>query len=172
MERNLSLLCFENQESIMRQRTTYMIVSIAVVLVLIASACIEENVFINRTDEFPDTLRIGNGQAVLYKKTGAVIRYQETIEDSRCPSNIRCVWAGVARIDIDFYSPAKKKARFPLSIYGYVGLENSDAHKALDTLGYTFRLAALEPYPIDPIGNDYAKYIATIIIVKNESEYP
>ena len=142
-------------------------VVIGVIFLLVGSTCLEKNLLLYKTEEFPDTLVISNGQSVMYKKARALIHYQKTIEDSRCPLNVLCFWEGIASINIEFFTPKTGNVQFPLLIHGYVRLENSDAHVPFDTLGYTFRLAALEPYPVDPVEYDYSKYVATIIILKH-----
>lgn len=154
----------------MQLQLSLKMILISLLLILISTACIEENVFVNRTAEFPDMLTIRNGQSVFYKKANALLRYKETIDDSRCPLNVKCDWEGIAHISIEFSLPKTGNVQFPLAIHGYVGIDNSDAHETLDTLDYTFRLAALEPYPVHPVDNNYSDYVATIIITKNLQE--
>lgn len=59
------------------------------------------------------------------------------INDSRCPSDVVCIWQGEAIVKINVEAPVSGK------------LELSTFHNQADTLGnYSFRLIEVSPYPI------------------------
>lgn len=58
------------------------------------------------------------------------------INDSRCPANAECIWAGMVQIDLIFQSSATDTVR----------LNTMDNQS--DTIGnYIFQLVKVEPYP-------------------------
>lgn len=59
------------------------------------------------------------------------------INDSRCPSDVVCIWQGEAIVTIDVESP----------VVGYLRLSTFDNQK--DTLdSYSFELVDVAPYPV------------------------
>jgi hypothetical protein len=63
------------------------------------------------------------------------------INDSRCPSDVVCVWAGKADVKI--------KVESPFSGNLVLSTMNNGFYKNIDTLGnYSFQLVDVSPYPI------------------------
>ncbi len=63
------------------------------------------------------------------------------INDSRCPSDVICVWEGKADVKIEMESPVK--GNLILSTY------HSNTNTSIDTLGnYSFELIDVSPYPV------------------------
>lgn len=59
------------------------------------------------------------------------------INDSRCPKDVVCVWAGMVEVKLDVETPEKKV----LSLNSYNNLA--------DTIGvYEIRLVEVQPYPV------------------------
>ncbi|HSH20407.1 MAG TPA: hypothetical protein VLA03_08125 [Draconibacterium sp.] len=59
------------------------------------------------------------------------------INDSRCPSDVVCIWEGKADVKIEVASPVKGSIK--LSTYNHL----------LDTIGnYSFELIDVSPYPV------------------------
>lgn len=93
------------------------------------------------------------GQEVQVQGTPLTIRFVGISEDSRCPSDVQCVWAGDA------------VARVVLSSQGTAGTEAS-LHTTLDPksvtfAGYTVRLTAVKPVPRSGTSIPAASYVAT-----------
>ena len=79
------------------------------------------------------------GQEAQVQGTPLTIRFLGISEDSRCPSDVQCVWAGDA------------VARLVITAQGTVGTEAS-LHTTLEPksaafAGYTVRLTAVKPVP-------------------------
>ncbi len=91
------------------------------------------------------------GESVTLQDGGAVISVQ-SVEDSRCPVNLMCFWAGIARVSCKL-----SDIPFALSIYS----------EAVDTLlsGYRVELTSVDPWPTaqsTPAQEDYVvKFIVT-----------
>jgi len=50
---------------------------------------------------------LGIGESVTIENTGITITFEDVLEDSRCPINAACVWAGNARIQLAVNTPAR-----------------------------------------------------------------
>lgn len=138
------------------------ICSLFMFLTLIATCDNEEskNVFININEIF--TLKCG--ESVTVKPDNFDIGFCEVISDSRCPTNLRCFWEGVAEIKVWICEPGQAANFLKLPIYGYVALEDTMRHVIVDTLGYQLSLLQLDPYPYEHEERDYSEYEATIFI--------
>ncbi len=77
------------------------------------------------------------------------------INDSRCPSDVICVWAGKADVKINVLSPVSGK------------IDVSTFNNPVDTLGnYTFTLIDVSPYPISTKTIRLEDYVVTLKIQK------
>ena len=94
---------------------------------------------------------IDNGQLVL--------KFQEVTEDSRCPANVVCVWAGQAKVQIAVSYEGQDPALRELV------LDSTGASNNSISLGdYQVQLVALNPYPGTPAGTDPSDYVATFSV--------
>ena len=77
-----------------------------------------------------------------YRSADHLLKFIITeINDSRCPSDVVCVWEGKADVKIEVESPVK--GNFILSTY------HSNTNSSIDTLGnYSFQLIDVSPYPV------------------------
>ncbi len=48
----------------------------------------------------PEAVTVKAGQQRLAKKAKLKIKFVSVVEDSRCPENVQCVWAGNAKITV------------------------------------------------------------------------
>jgi len=118
-----------------------------------------------------DTLVLNYGESATARSGGIRITFSDVLEDGRCPSNVVCCWEGIAKIKITLKERLDKTTNIVLPIYGYVSIENSLRHVAVDTLGYRLMLMQLDPYPEDPVEPEfYASYQATIFIEINQEK--
>ncbi len=83
------------------------------------------------------------------------VRFVEMVEDSRCPADVECIWAGNAKIHLE----VKQRGRTEM-----VTLEMMNA-TAVVIGGYSFKLTELTPVPRSNVRIDPSKYIATIDVV-------
>jgi hypothetical protein len=74
------------------------------------------------------------------------IEFQQVLEESRCPSDAVCIWAGRARIGLLLQTTADS-VRLELVIPGFVAQSDTLAHQPVDTIGYRITLLQLDPYP-------------------------
>lgn len=86
-------------------------------------------------------------------KGGLRVQFVEMVEDSRCPTDAVCVWAGNAKIRIRVTKNGRSKV---LELNS--GLEPRTATFA----GYSFELKALTPEPRSNVRIDPNGYVAKI----------
>lgn len=71
--------------------------------------------------------------------TGIRIKFLNVAEDSRCPTGVNCIWAGVARIKIRLRKNGKAAKDFELN--------TNQTDKTAIFEGHELKLAALTPHP-------------------------
>ena len=73
------------------------------------------------------------------------------IEDSRCPINVECVWAGNAVVHLEFDNNVDTSITYQANL----------ANK-LVLLGYEFSVDSITPYPVEPTDDGPYKVYMTI----------
>ncbi|HLA64729.1 MAG TPA: hypothetical protein VK610_09900 [Rhodothermales bacterium] len=73
------------------------------------------------------------------------VTFTAVLEDSRCPSNVNCVWEGRATANLTI-STGGRTGGVNVTIPGLVGAGEGE-REPVDALGYRFSLQALNPYP-------------------------
>lgn len=90
----------------------------------------------------PDTLNLRLGQQKFVSNGKLTVKFLSVVEDSRCPINARCIWAGNAKIRV---SVAKGRAAARI-----IELETRSGQDGVTMYGYRFTLANLSPHPGEP----------------------
>ena len=101
----------------------------------------------------PQTVRVGVNKEKAIGKTKLRIKFIEFIEDSRCPVDVECIWAGNAKIKVRITSRGVSRV---------LTLDTLGSEKATVAHGYTFRLTGLTPVPRSNVRIDPSGYVATI----------
>lgn len=101
-------------------------------------------------------------------------RFVNVTEDSRCPSDVQCVWAGQVSILVETIraSSGDVVGDFTLTVVAGGGAGFNDSSTA-SVEGYVVKLASVEPYPVSTKTIQLSEYIATLIVFKadaNDSE--
>lgn len=87
---------------------------------------------------------------------GIKIEFEEVLEDSRCPVNVQCVWAGQARVKVNVSSVDMPEESLDL----IVGKKEKDVLCVAD--GYVLKAMNLNPYP-DTTNEENKKYVLFIL---------
>ena len=87
----------------------------------------------------PGTLVLAPGESARIEGRDVAVRFTRVLEDSRCPREVTCVWAGRARVAIEVGRDGQPARSFELE----VGAASVDAE------GLRLTAEALEPYPRD-----------------------
>lgn len=109
--------------------------------------------------------KLGFDQTATIEPEGLVIRFLDVLEDSRCPANVVCVWAGRIKILVGVEKDGVALGRFELALEG----AREDLATA-DVGGYLVQLRAVNPYPgtagtETPVKKE--SYVATLIVFKS-----
>jgi hypothetical protein len=90
--------------------------------------------------EVPKILvKIALGETVTFKK--ASVKFLKVVEDSRCPSDVNCIWEGQAIVLVEVTEAGKETQKVEL-LYGKrknISLFSSE--------GYSLEGMSLKPYP-------------------------
>jgi hypothetical protein len=81
------------------------------------------------------------------------VKFIEVVEDGRCPSDVRCVWAGNAKIKLHFSKGSDKEE---------VELNTTIKPRTIEFGGYRFKLTGLAPYPRSNVRINRLGYVATL----------
>jgi hypothetical protein len=100
------------------------------------------------------TIQIGKKKSV--DKGRLQISFISVLEDSRCPMNARCIWAGNARIKL-----LVSRGRGPTRA---VELNTGDDPQTVSVFGYTLELVDLKPHKGDP--SPVAKKTSAVISLR------
>ena len=108
-----------------------------------------------RTEE---TTRIQVNREKRLAKSRMNIRFVELVEDSRCPTDTNCVWAGNAKIKVRVSKNGRSEV---------IALDtNGPKQYATTQDGYSVKLVGLTPTPRSNVRINRNGYIATLEIIK------
>ncbi|MFX0185674.1 MAG: hypothetical protein ACFE95_21525 [Candidatus Hodarchaeota archaeon] len=95
------------------------------------------------------------GESVFIKDHGIKLKFVDVLSDSRCPSDVVCVWEGTVSLMINIQYNSKDLGNFILN--------SSNLHKA-SFMGYYVKFKELEPYPISTEIIPKTSYHATFVV--------
>jgi hypothetical protein len=107
----------------------------------------------------PFKLKIGQQAAIDSEKIA--ISLLNVTEDSRCPSDVVCVWQGQASVKVSAKVNGTDAGQFVLTIGG-----NEKPSAAFGGGRYLARLSSLEPYPVSTSQTKPEDYVATLMVSK------
>lgn len=122
-------------------------------LLLPASAC--SHVPTGPSAPLGAPFRVGVGQSVRLESAGFELGFDQVLEDSRCPADAICVWAGTARLKAWLRAAGEPRREIELKTF---------PKAPLATFGYTVEVEALEPFPYSNVRIDPRGYVATLIV--------
>lgn len=111
-------------------------------------------------ETFPESFTIGLGSEFkinneYFSSDKSLIFSITEINDSRCPSDVICVWEGKADVKIEVTNPVR--GSILLSTYKH----------QIDTIGnYSFELKNISPYPISTKAIKLKEYSVTLKILE------
>jgi hypothetical protein len=104
-----------------------------------------------------ETLRVQVNKEKRFAKSRLSVRFVELVEDSRCPTDTNCIWAGNAKIKIRV---SKNGRSHDLT------LDTNGPNQAAIAEGYSIKLISLTPEPRSNIRVNRNGYVATFEAVK------
>ena len=111
-------------------------------LLLLIAAFLVFGGVVDTNAQTEETVRITLGQRKTADRGRITIVFRSVLEDSRCPMNARCVWAGNAKIRI---SVSKGRSRPQI-----IELNSGTEPRVVSAFGYEFELVDLRPQKGDP----------------------
>ncbi len=118
-------------------------------LVVLLVSCEGEGI-IGPTGEIDTPFDLKLGQSITLIPDGIEVGFERVLGDSRCPSNVVCVWEGVAHLRLWLLRPGSDTVFVTAPIYGYVTKTDTARHVAVEAMGYWIKVLQLDPYPTYP----------------------
>jgi len=88
---------------------------------------------------------------------GLKIKFVNVTEDSRCPSDVTCVWQGQAKILVNIEKNGQSLGNFSL---GSIVNDKKDTVQTFDH--YFIQLVKVDPYPISTKKTELLDYVVTL----------
>jgi hypothetical protein len=104
-----------------------------------------------------ETIRVQINKEKRFPRSKLSVRFVELVEDSRCPTDTNCVWAGNAKIKVRVRAHGRSHD---------LTLDTNGANQTVTAEGYTIKLIALTPEPRSNIRINRNGYVATFEAVK------
>lgn len=101
------------------------------------------------------------GQIAYLRSEGIEIKFSKVIEDSRCPTNVTCIWAGRVIIGLDIIKNGRFFSTLMLTLSPG---DDASATQSFDK--YTVKLKEVFPYPKSGQTIVIEDYIAKIVVSK------
>lgn len=98
---------------------------------------------------------------VTLKREGLQIRFAVVKEDSRCPADVKCIWAGNAAVQLDVSIRGRGRKSLTLNTNGGSSLVDENHYR-----GYTVKLVELSPYPRSTKNIAAGDYVVTLLVSK------
>ena len=90
------------------------------------------------------------------------VTFQEVLEDSRCPVDVTCIWAGLAEVSLRVAVSGNEKE---------LSLSNSPPENSAVFENYTFRLIRVRPAPRANQNIDSSAYFVTVMVDKGDEDH-
>src|SRR5687767_3708482 len=90
-----------------------------------------------------EVFTLGGGQEATINGENLRLRFEAVLEDSRCPTQVNCVWTGQARIAV----AAQVGEEEPVTVEFNTNPAPDQNVQTAEVGGYTIELQGLEPYP-------------------------
>ena len=107
----------------------------------------------------PESIKVQVNREKRSPRSNLSIRFVELIEDSRCPTDTNCIWAGNGKIRVSI-----KRGNRPAKVFE---MDTNGPNKTVTHSGYRITLSDLTPHPASNIRINRNGYVATLQIEKS-----
>lgn len=97
----------------------------------------------------PPQIAIKIGMEETIELDGTLVTFSEVLEDSRCPREVQCVWAGRARVSVRIVAPEGDEISREL-IFGAKKQEETVNRIVVETDDFHYEAIGVSPYPQVP----------------------
>lgn len=113
-------------------------------------------------------LNIGINQTAHLTSADIDLSFIDVTEDSRCPSDVQCIWAGRVSVlvELNIASSGENLGRFGMTLTDVESDSDNNDHLSLG--GYLIELVNVIPYPISTRVIEPSEYVATLTVSKAE----
>ncbi|HKU50026.1 MAG TPA: hypothetical protein VJP79_08755 [Nitrososphaera sp.] len=109
------------------------------------------------------------GESVIIAGSGITAKLLNITEDSRCPSDVTCIWAGQVSVLVSLSQNSTSLGNFTLTLGGVGGGNNSSAAAQHSVAGdYVIKLTEVQPYPISTQKIEPSDYVATLVLSRDD----
>jgi hypothetical protein len=129
----------------------------AALVCLVVSGCGTAPAGEARVVEAGTEVTLAPGATVVVKAADTKVRFIAVTEDSRCPSDVTCIWAGVVKVQLEIRHAAQAVASVEILVGGSAPAD-----------AYRVSLVRVEPQPISTARIAPQDYRATLKIEKME----
>jgi hypothetical protein len=127
-----------------------------VLLALFALGCNDDNsISVNLGEQF--YVKVGQTESI--DSENIKIKLLEVTNDSRCASDVVCIWAGEVKAVLNVSINNKDMGDITLTL----GAGNTDQSIA-NIGGYSIKVLAVNPYPVSTHTIEQSEYIVTLIV--------
>jgi hypothetical protein len=107
---------------------------------------------------------LAGGQEVVLPAEGLRLRLADVLEDSRCPTQVKCFWTGQARVAI----AVQPDGTGPTTTVEFnTNPAPGQTVKIANVAPYSVELQSLDPYPQTPAPIALEDYRATLVVRKS-----
>lgn len=103
--------------------------------------------------------KVWNGKEATITGQDLKVKFESLLDDSRCPKDVTCVWAGDAKIRISVRRGRGEASKMELHT-------SSQFAQTGKYQKYVIKLVALDPYPRTGAKGKPGDYVATLLIKK------
>ena len=90
------------------------------------------------------------------------LKFVKVLEDSRCPKEVTCIWAGRAKVQVEVWKNGENSIIKEL-IFGQVNQGESKDLTLFTSEEKIVKGYALEPYPSSEVSSDKREYVLLIL---------
>lgn len=112
-------------------------------LLLLMSNCKTQSKQADTTVSTNNTITINHQKTVKIPNSKISVKFNEVLEDSRCPIDVTCVWEGIAVVDLEA-SIGNEKTNFQIGTRDFI---QNNVVNSFSFSGYKFTLTSLKPQP-------------------------
>lgn len=128
----------------------------------------EQHVKENNSSAKQNIIYLKEGETKFFKEYEMNISFKSTLEDSRCPKGVNCIWAGNATVEITTMGTYTRPSTFKLNT---IDNESQGYKKSHWFNGFTITLVHLKPENTTEKGFDQLKghYTVALQIIKENA---
>lgn len=91
------------------------------------------------------------------------IYFKQVIEDSRCPTQVTCIWQGRVKILVETYSEGEDRMQHEI-IFGKLRAGETENHSFYSDAKVELKATAVNPYPVDDTAKDNLPYKFVFVV--------